>query len=71
MPERPEPVGNTTRDREPFRVRLPGFMGDAEIGLGDATGRVTGALGFRSCGGCVRRAEMLNRWLVVSPWRGR
>ena len=58
------------RDRdtkaEPYRVRLPGFISDEEIGLGDAVKRVTYAMGIRSCGGCEQRAAALNRWMVFT-----
>ena len=47
-----------------YRVRLPGFIRDGEIGLGDAAKRVTYAMGFRPCSGCERRAAALNRWVV-------
>ncbi len=30
------------REREPYRVRLPGFITDEEIGLGDVIKRCTG-----------------------------
>ena len=46
---------------EPHRVRLPGFIRDEEIGLGDAVKRMTYAMGVRqACGGCERRAAALN-----------
>ena len=51
---------------EPYRVRLPGFISDEEIGLGDAVKRVTYAMGIRSCGGCEQRAAALNRWMVFT-----
>lgn len=57
------------KEREPRRVRLPGFVRDEEIGLGDVIKRATSTLGIRPCGGCARRAEALNSWLVFSPWR--
>jgi hypothetical protein len=50
----------------PRKVRLPRFILDEEIGLGDAVKRVTYAIGIRPCGGCERRAAALNRWLVLS-----
>lgn len=50
----------------PHRVRLPGFVTDEEIGLGDAIKQVTYALGIKPCGGCERRATALNRWLVFN-----
>ncbi len=54
------------RSREPYRVRLPGFITESEIGLGDGVSRVTAAFGIRACGGCLHRAAMLNQWFVFS-----
>jgi len=51
---------------EPHRVRLPGFISDEEIGLGDVIKRTTYAMGIRPCGGCERRAAALNRWVVFT-----
>lgn len=45
------------------RVRLPGFINDEDVGLGDAIRRVTDSAGIRRCRGCDRRAEILNRWV--------
>jgi hypothetical protein len=62
----------TTKDqgdgpqRQPHRVRLPGFLVDEEIGLGDAIKRVTYAMGIKPCGGCEKRAAALNRWMNFS-----
>ena len=52
--------------RQPHRVRLPGFIKEEEIGLGDAIKRVTYAMGIKPCGGCEKRAAALNRWMVLS-----
>lgn len=52
--------------REPHRVRLPGFVNDEEIGLGDVVNRVTYAMGIRPCSGCGRRAAALNQWMVFT-----
>jgi hypothetical protein len=52
--------------REPHRVRLPGFLVEEEIGLGDAVKRVTYAMGIKPCGGCEERAATLNRWMRFS-----
>ena len=49
-----------------YRVRLPGFITDEEIGLGDALKRATSYVGIRPCGGCRRRAAALNRWVVFT-----
>jgi hypothetical protein len=48
------------------RVRLPGFLIEDEIGLGDVIKRVTYAFGINSCGGCEKRAAALNRWMTFS-----
>jgi len=56
-------------DRQPYRVRLPGFISDQEMGLGDVIKRVTYRFGIKPCGGCERRAEALNRWLAFSGRR--
>ncbi len=50
-------------EREPRRVRLPRFLIEEEIGLGDAVKRVTYAVGIKPCGGCEQRAAALNRWM--------
>lgn len=44
-----------------FQVRVPGFVGDEVIGLGEVITYATSTVGMRSCGGCARRAEALNR----------
>src|ERR1017187_5417646 len=53
--------------RPPRKVRLPGFLIDHEIGLGTVVKRTTYAVGLKPCGGCERRAETLNRWMVFTP----
>jgi hypothetical protein len=53
-------------EARPYRVRLPGFISDEEIGLGDVVKRMTYAMGVRPCGGCDRRAAALNRWLALT-----
>ena len=56
----------TPREAAPMRVRLPGFIQDEEVGLGDAIKRVTYAFGIKGCGGCEQRAAALNRWMVFT-----
>ena len=56
---------------QPHRVRLPGFISDEDIGLGDMIKRATYAIGIRACGGCERRAAALNRWMVLSGRRSK
>jgi hypothetical protein len=53
----------------PFRVRLPGFVTEEEVGLGDVIKRSTSALGIRPCGGCHARAATLNRWVTFTGKR--
>lgn len=61
-----------TKDRSgesahpPHRVRLPGFLIEEEIGMGDVIKRVTYAMGVKPCGGCEKRAAALNRWMHFS-----
>jgi hypothetical protein len=50
----------------PYRVRLPGFVRDEEIGLGDVVKRMTYAMGVRPCGGCEARTAALNRWMLFT-----
>jgi hypothetical protein len=52
-----------------YTVRVPGFVTNEDIGLGDVIKRATSAVGFQPCGGCERRAAALNRWLVFSDRR--
>lgn len=53
-------------ERQAHRVRLPGFLVEEEIGLGDVIKRLTYAVGIRSCGGCEKRAVTLNRWMTFT-----
>jgi hypothetical protein len=69
MPRR-KSTGVSTPEPEPrYRVRLPGFITEEEVGLGDVVKRVTAAAGIRPCGGCARRAAALNHWLAFSGHR--
>jgi hypothetical protein len=52
------------KTERPHRVRLPGFLRDEEVGLGDVVKRVTYKIGIKPCGGCEQRAAALNRWMV-------
>jgi hypothetical protein len=51
---------------KPYRVRLPGFVADEAIGLGDVVQRAAYAMGINPCGGCEGRAAALNRWMVFT-----
>ena len=59
------------QERQPYRVRLPGFIRDEDIGLGDVIKQVTSYVGIEPCGGCDQRAAILNRWMVFSGRRPR
>lgn len=48
------------------RVRLPGFIKEEEVGIGDVIKRATSYMGIKACGGCEHRAAALNRWLVFT-----
>ena len=67
-----ETATKTTGDRsdapwhEPHRLRLPGFLVEEEIGLGDVIRHATYAMGIKPCGACSKRAAALNRWMVLS-----
>ena len=71
MKKKEEKGGGATdkNERQPYRVRLPGFISDRDIGLGDVIKRATSAVGIKPCGGCMRRAAALNRWMVFSGKR--
>jgi hypothetical protein len=56
----------TKSERQPYRARLPGFVSDKDIGLGDAIKHLTYAFGIRPRGRCERRAAVLNRWFVFT-----
>jgi hypothetical protein len=57
---------NKQEERQPYQVRLPGFVSDKEIGLGDVIKRVTSSIGVRACNSCEQRAALLNRWVAFS-----
>ena len=69
--KRDEKAGDPGEKREgqPYRVRLPGFVAEGEIGLGDVIKRATYSAGIRPCGGCAQRATALNGWFVFSGRR--
>lgn len=56
----------TIEERSTYRVRLPGFLIEQEVGLGDLVKKATYAMGIKPCGGCQKRAAALNRWMSFS-----
>ena len=65
MAEDEKNSGRNSKDKA-FRVRLPGFVREEEIGLGDVVQRITYAAGIRPCGGCEKRAAALNRRMIFT-----
>lgn len=53
-------------ERPPRRARLPGFITEEEIGLGEVIKRAASYVGIQPCGSCARRAAALNRWMVFT-----
>ena len=64
-----KPTGRPGRTLYP--MRLPGFVNEQDVGLGDAVKRVTSYIGIKPCAGCNRRATALNRWFVFSGRRSK
>lgn len=54
------------REGSVHRVRLPGFLIEEEVGLGDLIKKATHSMRIRSCSGCEQRAAALNRWMTFS-----
>lgn len=72
MTETTERNDSPDKNEQPtHRVRLPGFITDEEIGLGDVIKQATSYFGVHPCGGCERRVATLNRWLVFTNRRPR
>jgi hypothetical protein len=49
--------------RARYRVRLPGFVTNEPVGLGDVVKRATSLAGVAPCSGCAQRVRALNRWV--------
>jgi hypothetical protein len=64
MPD--EQVNPEQHERRPRRIRIPGFITEEDIGLGDVIKKATSAAGIKSCSGCARRAAHLNHRIVFS-----
>lgn len=63
------PEGNPPENKgeqQSRRMRLPGFIKNEEVGLGDAIKRITYAVGIKPCGGCEKRSAVLNRWMTFT-----
>ena len=53
-------------DNQPYKVRLPGFIADQEVCLGDVIKHTTAYFGIKPCGGWEQRAAALNNWLIFT-----
>lgn len=53
--------------RKPRNVRLPVFVSDEPVGLGDVIKRATSSVGIKPCGGCAQRAARLNSRIAFAP----
>ena len=56
-------------EQQPYRIRLPGLVGDEEIGLGDVIKGALQTLHLQRgapCRRCGKRAAALNRWIVFT-----
>jgi hypothetical protein len=69
--EKTSKAGSEKDQHRPSHVRLPGFILDEEIGLGDIIKRTTYAMGIKPCSGCDKRAAALNQWMVLTPGSNR
>ena len=65
MAERPQ-----DGPRARYRARLPGFIREEPVGLGDVIKHATSNIGMRPCGGCAERAAKLNRWVEFTGRTG-
>jgi hypothetical protein len=60
-------MSSETPSRPTRTVRLPGFLVEEEIGLGDVVKKATSWAGVMPCGGCERRAAAWNRRVRIAP----
>ncbi|GII75704.1 hypothetical protein Sru01_06860 [Sphaerisporangium rufum] len=67
LPEPDEAQARAAARPARFAVRLPGFLVEEEIGLGEVIKRATTSAGIRPCGGCGERAARLDRLVRFTP----
>ena len=63
--------GASSSEARPYKMRIPGFVSDEDVGLGDVVKPATSALGVRPCAGCEQRAAALSRWFAFTSQRSR
>ena len=49
-------------ERRPHNMRLPMFVADEPVGLGDVLKHATSTIGIRPCGGCAKRGGARTVW---------
>jgi len=54
------------KENQPYQIRLPTFITDKEIGLGDVVKQATSSLGIKPCSGCEKRSTILNHLFIFS-----
>jgi hypothetical protein len=59
--------GGDAAARPRHQARLPRFIADEPVGLGDVAKRVISAVGVKPCSACGERAARLNQWLQFGP----
>jgi hypothetical protein len=52
--------------KRPLTIKLPGFLSEDEIGLGDLIKSATSVVGIKPCNGCEQRASILNNWVIFN-----
>lgn len=50
-------------------MRLPGFVPETDVGLGDVISRAASYMNIRPCDGCAQRAERLNQMMTFTGKR--
>ena len=66
-----ELIDGALKTEQPYRVRLPLFISDEGVGLGNVIKRVTSTFRIKPGGGCEGRAATLNHWVVFTGARAR
>lgn len=61
-----EQAASTEGGPDAKRVRLPGFLVQGELGLGDALKKMTSYFHIAPCSACERRATKLNAWITLA-----
>ena len=50
-------------NKRQYKIPLPVYLSEKEIGLGDVLKRVSARVGISGCSSCDKRARSLNRWI--------